>query len=141
MRITDTNLNEFIEDTHISKYGNYYFLNGFIVSEINKGVVYNWEVAQEIIELAVNYYGENLPVCLISNRIYPYATNPLGWNKFFKSKRRLNAFAVVSYTERTWKNAAIEKLFFNSKMERFKNIHEAVNWVKKINLQHQSVTY
>ncbi|MBU2940490.1 hypothetical protein KO494_13160 [Lacinutrix sp. C3R15] len=137
MKITDTTLKEFIEDAHFLEHGNYYFFKDFIVSEIHEGVVYNWEISQEIINIATNYYKNRPVISLISNRINQYSINPLGWQHFFKSGRKLNGLAVVSYTEKSWANVAVEKLFFKSKIERFNSIFEAVNWVKTINLEQQ----
>ncbi|WP_452226138.1 hypothetical protein [Lacinutrix cladophorae] len=133
MKIIETNLNNFIEDTHTSKNGTFYFFKDFIVSEINQGAIINWETAQEIINMATDYYGENPQICYISNRINPYSINPIDWNIFFKSGKRLNGYAIVSYTENGWLNALIEKLFYNSKIARFKNLFEAISWVKEIN--------
>ncbi|QRM90686.1 hypothetical protein FG167_16060 [Lacinutrix sp. WUR7] len=134
MRIKDTDLKHYIESTHISEYGKYYFFEDFIISEIHEGVIYNWEASQDIIEAAEQYYGKNLPICYISNRVNKYSVNPIDWFKFFKSERNLNGYAIVSYSENGWINAMIEKFFFASKMERFKNIEHAILWAKNVNL-------
>lgn len=139
MKVTDTNLKDFIVDTHVYDHGVYYFFKDFIISEVNEGVDYNWEVAQKVIKLATNYYGKSIPVCLISNRVNQYSINPLGWHNFFKSGRKLNGMAVVSYTANSRANVAVEKLFFNSKLERFNNLFEAINWVKQVNLELQNI--
>ncbi|WP_452227794.1 MULTISPECIES: hypothetical protein [unclassified Lacinutrix] len=138
MRITDTNLKELIEDTHVFEHGVYYFFKDFIVSEVNEGVDYNWGITQGVVTLAKNYYGKDAPICLISNRINQYSINPLGWHNFFKTGRKLNGLAVVTYTKNARANVAIEMLFFNSKLERFHSIFEAINWVKEVNLQQQT---
>ena len=135
MKITDTDLKNHIEYTHISEYGKYYFFKDFIISEINEEVIYNWEASQDIIEVATYYYGEDLPICYISNRVNKYSVNPIDWFKFFKSERNLNGYAIVSYSDNGWVNAMIEKLFFTSKMERFKNLEHAINWAKNVNLK------
>ncbi|MBQ0788101.1 MAG: hypothetical protein KBT69_11405 [Oceanihabitans sp.] len=139
MRITDTSLTELIEDTHIFEHGVYYFFKDFIISEVNEGVDYNWEVVKEIITIATKYYEKKNPICLISNRINQYSINPLGWHNLFKSGRKINGMAVVSYTENSIVSVAVEMLFFNSKLERFHNIFDAINWVKEVNLQQQNI--
>jgi len=140
MKITDTELKEIIEYTHVFEHGVYYFFEGFIISEVNEGVDYNWGIVKEVIEIATNYYGNEASICLISNRINQYSINPLGWHNFFKSGRKINGLAVVSYTENSMVSIAVEMLFFNSKLERFTNIHEAIHWVKEVNLQQQKTS-
>lgn len=137
MKITDTDLKEIIEHTHVFEHGVYYFCEGFIISEVNEGVDYNWGIVKEVIEIATNYYGKEATICLISNRINQYSINPLGWHNFFNSGRKINGLAVVSYTENSMVSVVIEMLFFNSKLERFHNIYEAINWARELNLEKQ----
>jgi len=63
MRIEDSNLADFIEDIHISDNGTYYFFENFIIAEINEGVTYTWESAQDVIKAALEHYGENPSIC------------------------------------------------------------------------------
>ncbi|WP_299887983.1 hypothetical protein [uncultured Lacinutrix sp.] len=133
MRIADSNLADLIEDIHVSEYGNYYFFDDFIISEINEGVLYNWAAAQDAIEAAYKHYGENPSICYITNRVNNYSVKPLDWIKFFSSKNKLNGYAIVSYTERGWVNAVVEKLFLKTRVERFFDLYDAISWAKKVN--------
>lgn len=130
MRIKDSNLADFIEDIHISNNGTYYFFENFIIAEINEGVTYTWESAQDIIEAALEHYGENPSICYITNRVNKYEVKPSDWLKFFRKSYFINGYAIVSYTERGWINAILEKFFLSTKVEYFSDLYEAVKWAK-----------
>ena len=134
MRIEETNLADTVEDIFISKYGIFYFFEDYIISELNEDIVYTWEASQEAINAAYKHYGDNPSVCYISNRVNTYSVKPADWIKFFTTKNKLNGYAIVSYTETNWANSILEKLFLRrTKVERFKNLHEAIDWAKAIN--------
>ncbi|WAC02623.1 hypothetical protein N7U66_02730 [Lacinutrix neustonica] len=133
MRIKDANLTEELEDIHLSEYGYYYFFKDFIVAEINPGVSYTWEEARDIIEAAYSHYGPDPSVCYITNRVNKYSVNPADWLKFFKNNHALNGYAIVSYTERSWINATLEKIFLSTKVEHFSDLNDAIAWAKKRN--------
>jgi len=133
MRIQETNLADTVQDIFISKYGMFYFFDGFIISELNEDITYTWEAAQEAIEAAYKHYGENPSVCYISNRVNTYSIKPADWIKFFTAKNQLNGYAIVSYTESNWANAILEKLFLRTKVERFHDLYEAIHWAKQLN--------
>lgn len=135
MRIKDANLTEEVQDINLSEYGYYYFFEDFIIAEINQGVSYNWEAAKDIIEAAYKHYGNDISVCYITNRVNKYSVNPADWLKFFKQEHTLNGYAIVSYTERSWINATLEKLFLNTKVEHFTDLKQAIKWAKKRNLK------
>lgn len=134
MKVIDTYLAELIEDVHITKYGKYYFFKNLIISEIDEGVIYNWEAAQEIIDVIYEYYGENPSVSYISNRINKYSFVPTDWIKFYKSRHNfLNNYAVVTYSNKGLSNALLEKLFLKTKVQHFTKLHAAIDWVYGIN--------
>lgn len=132
MKIEDSNLADFIEDIHISDNGTYYFFENFIIAEINEGVTYTWDSAQDVIKAVLEHYGENPSVSYITNRVNKYEVRPSHWLKFFKNSYFINGYAIVSYTERGWINAILEKFFLSTKVEYFSNLYEAVEWAKKL---------
>ncbi len=139
MTIRNSEISNLIEDVYLSKYGNYYFFKDFIVSEINEGVVFTWDVAQDIIPSIFKHYGKHPSICYITNRINNYSVNPADWYKFFNSINRpfLKGYAMVTYTEAGWVNSVIEKLFVQTKVENFNNLQKAIEWVKQINLEYK----
>lgn len=133
MQIKYSHLADLVEDVLIDEYGIYYFFDGFVVSEINEGVTYTWEASQALINAAYEHYGPNPNVCYISNRINQYSIKPTDWLKFFKNNNQLNGYATVSYNEKNWLNALIEKAFMFTKVERFKSLEDAIAWARQLN--------
>lgn len=134
MKLEDTDLAHLVQDVHIEKEGVYYFFDTFVISEINKGVVYNWDTAQNIINAVTLHYGENnlSKISYISNRVNSYSVKPTDWFKFYKSNIGLKAYAIVSYTQKGFVNAAIESQFLKFvKHNKFNDLHIAIDWVNK----------
>ena len=131
MKIENSNLADQIEDLFVSDNGNYYFFKDFIIAEINEGVIYTWESAQDIIEAAIKHYGEDSSICYISNRVNKYEVNPSDWLKFFRNNHFISGYAIVTYTERGWINAILEKFFLSTVAEHFKDLYDAIDWAKE----------
>lgn len=114
-------------------FGNVYIFDGFVVSEINEGVIFNWENNGKVIVQDVTSFlktnGKDL--VYISNRIHSYSVVATDWVKFFKASYALKAYCIVSNGKLGFMNYMVENLFFSKKIKRFNSIFEAVNWVKK----------
>jgi len=132
MTIKDSNLAYEIEDIYVSPYGNFFFFNNFIVSEIHEGVDFTWKTAQETLKAMKKHYGDR-PVTYISNRIHEYSVRPQDWSKFVEANYKFSAYLIVSYNKRNWLNALLEKSFINTKVERFRGLKDAINWAKSNN--------
>lgn len=128
MLVSESNLNYELQDIYILDNGTFYFFDNFIISEIKEGVLFDWEMAQEIITIAESYYGVDQKVAYISNRVHPYSLVPQDWLKFFKARNSISAFAVVSYSQQERSNILLERLFFKSKIKKFFDLEEAVKW-------------
>lgn len=128
MRVAQSDLSYELEDVYILESGVYYFFKGFIISEVNEGILFNWEMAQDLIELAHNHYGRDAKISYISNRVNEYSMVPQDWLKFFNRNHKLKRFAIVTYTEIGIVNVMLEKMFFKSTIKRFDNLSEAVHW-------------
>lgn len=133
MRVKDSNLAHLIKDVHVSNNGIYYFFDSYIIAEINEGVTYTWDSAQDIIKAAYEFYGKESSICYITNRVNKYAVNPSDWLKFFKNEHDLNGYAIVSKSEIGWANSIIERMFLSTKVDRFTDLYDAVNWAKQKN--------
>jgi hypothetical protein len=131
MLVSESNLNNVLEDVYILETGTYYFFEDFIISEINEGMLFDWQMAQELLHLAENHYGTENKIAYISNRVHSYSLVPQDWLKFFKARNSISAFAVVSYNDKEKSDILIERLFFKSKIKKFFDLNEAVDWAKE----------
>ncbi len=98
-----------IREIHKLDFGDIFFLENTIVTELHEGIIYGWEKAKEIIQLAENFFGKDFYVNYIANRIYDYSVIAPDLLKFFESKRRLRSFCIVSQST---KSIALEQLFY-----------------------------
>lgn len=134
MKIIDSTLANEIKDVYVSDYGNFYFLEGIVISEIEEGVTFTWDEAVKAIEAVKAFYGPNFNVCYISNRVNNYSVKPSDWLKFYRKNNKLVGYAVVTKSENSWFNALMEKLFSKIEIERFEDLYEAIKWAKQKNL-------
>lgn len=128
MLVSQSTLNHDLEEVFILNCGYFYFFTDFIISEINEGVKFDWETAKEVINLAIQHYGDERSVGYISNRIHSYALAPHDWLKFFEARHSISAYAIVDYKKRH-SNTVLERLFFSSKIKKFEHLTDAVEWV------------
>ena len=136
MKIILTDLIKDIEDVHSTDYGNYYFFENYVVTEIHYGVTYTWEIAQELIQLIIAHYGHDASINLISNRVNNYSIVPTDWIKFQKSEysNLINSYSIITYNESSELNVMIEKLFLKIKANHFNDIYHALNWINFKNI-------
>lgn len=133
MKVLESHIKELILGSYTSKLGTYYFFEDFVISEINEHALFNWEEAEEILEIAKEFYGDISGKSYISNRVNPYSVVPTDWLKFFKKNLWFSRYAIVTYTPKTWTNALMEKMFVRMSMRRFKDLEEAIDWVSDLN--------
>lgn len=111
-------------------YGDFYFLDNVIVSEIYEGVIFDYEKAKPVIEAALHFYGEDAKIGYISNRINTYSIAPQDWLKFYSERYTISAMALVAYTPMGLTNILLEKIFIRSKVKRFSSLDYAVHWMQ-----------
>lgn len=129
MYVSDSTIPYKLEDVYVFDYGTFYFFENFIISEINEGVLFDWELAKEVIDVALNYYGENPRIGYISNRVNSYSLKPQDWLKFFGARHTLTSFAIVD--PKSQSSTLLEKLFFRSLIQKFDNLNDAAAWVQE----------
>lgn len=113
-------------------FGTFYLFDGFIIAEINEGVVFTWDnhakiASQEILDL---YNSNGSDIIYISNRVNNYSVMPSDWVKFFKNNFRMKGYAMVNYTKSGHVNSLLEKLFIGHKSKRFNSLEYAIQWAK-----------
>ncbi|WP_053978073.1 hypothetical protein [Mangrovimonas xylaniphaga] len=133
MRFEDSKY--FHEFKHVKvefSFGNIYFFDKFILSEINEGVHFDWEKIEEVIAFAMDHYGPNFKIAYISNRVNSYSLDPHSWSRFQDELDHIVASAIVYYSYINFMNASIEKLFSPSSMKRCETLEEAMEWVQNL---------
>lgn len=110
-------------------FGNFYFFEKFIISEVNEGVHFTWEQGMQILDLAHKHYGEDGRVAYISNRLYSYSVHAQDWLRFFKKYNNIDALAIVTYSEIGFMNIVLEKIFSRVPIKKFQHLEEAIDWV------------
>lgn len=128
MRVDESNLKYELEDVYILEFGTFYFFKDFIISEISEDVLFDWELASTVIDLAYGHYGDEPDLVYISNRIHSYSIKPQDWLKFFSNKHPLRAMAVVTKSRTSKINLMLEKFFFASRIKTFSNLEDAADW-------------
>ncbi len=136
MLVSESNITLPLEDVYILDCGIFYFFENLIISEIKEGILFNWEVAKDVIEIAESHYGKGTKVAYISNRVHNYSLVPQDWLKYFKARDSISAFGVVSYSRQERSNILIEKLFFKSKIRKFFSLEKAVDWAIEMQKEH-----
>ncbi|TMM58863.1 hypothetical protein FEE95_05370 [Maribacter algarum] len=115
------------------EFGIFYFFDGLVISEMKDGVIFNWNMAQKVIQAAHEVLGKDAQIAYISNRINSYYVVPTDWIKFFKNRHQLNFYSVVGYTKGNVVSLYLERLFFRKSIRKFTDLEEAINWsVEKI---------
>lgn len=110
-------------------YGDFYFFDGFIVSEIFEGINFSWEEAKPVVYEATSFYGgDGRELIYISNRINKYSVKPLDWLNFASYSFKLRGYAVVNYSEAASINSILESMFVKSKFKTFKDLMDAMQW-------------
>lgn len=130
--IKETNLYKEVKKELNYPFGNVFIFEGFVVSEINRGINFSWENHGKVIVDDVSCYlgTEGNELIYISNRINSYSVVASDWLKFFKNNYTLKGYFIISENNIGVLNSMIENLFFNNKIKRFNTIEAAINSIK-----------
>ena len=113
-------------------FGNVFTFEGYVISEINRGVTLNWEDHAKVITEDISCFlgTDGSDLIYISHRINSYSVIPYDWLKIFKGSYHLKGYFIVSENKLRILNSLVESLFFNSKIKRFNNLYTAINSIK-----------
>ncbi len=118
-----------IREIHQLDFGNIIFLDKTIVTELDEGIVYNWEKGTQVINLAENYFGKDFYVNYMANRINEYSVVAQDWSKFFEENRKLRSFCIVTHSATGTTNIPIERLFYKEgKIMHFTDLELALKY-------------
>ena len=127
-RVRDIPFFKNIKEIREYQFGTFYFFNGLVISEINEGVTFGWEMAKKAIHAAQDVFGENTPIAYISNRVNNYHVVPTDWAKFYNNRNQLSFYSVVGNTKGSFASLVLERMFFKSSIKQFTDIEEAIHW-------------
>lgn len=119
---------------HRLEFGNFYFFDNLVVGEIHEEVLFNWQKAKTVIDLAEAYFGKGVQPHYISNRVYDYSIIAKDWLTFFKNRYALRSYLIITYQKSSIMNMMFEKMFFKDEasglIKRFSTLNDALNFVK-----------
>ena len=113
-------------------FGNFYFFDRIVVSELKEGVHFDWKKIKIISDLMVMHYGKENKLIYISNRVNSYSIEPQSWTRFDKKYHLFTAAGVVAYEEMGGLSVVLERLFAKKSINRFRSLKEALDWAIKI---------
>jgi hypothetical protein len=117
-----------IREVREFEFGSFYFFDGLVISEINKGVFFQWKMAKKAVTAFKEFYGEEEPIAYISNRIHSYTVAPTDWLKFYNHRHELAYYSVVGNTKGSLLSTLLEKMFFKVSLMQFNELDEAIVW-------------
>ncbi|MFS4466344.1 hypothetical protein [Maribacter sp. 2210JD10-5] len=117
-----------VRETREFPFGTFYYFDSVVISEINEGVVFNWEMAKVALDAAQEIFGDEKPLTYISNRINSYSLIPTDWLKFYKHRHRLLRYCVVGNSASTLSSILLEKMFFKDSLRQFIDLETAIEW-------------
>ncbi len=112
-------------------FGNFYFFNDFLISELNQGIHFSWDKVKKVADLASKFYGKDNKVVYISNRINSYSIEPQSWLKFDKRYNFFKASAIIAYDMKGGLSVVLEKLFSQKRIQKFNDLDDAIDWALK----------
>lgn len=119
-------------------FGNFYFFENFVVSEINESIHFCWDKILEVIGALIDYYGEKRQIVYISNRVNSYSIEPQLWHRFYDEFDFILATVAVVYNDFGYISATIEKQFIKNSFYRCNSLEEAINWMKHLEMFSQN---
>ncbi|WP_452229475.1 MULTISPECIES: hypothetical protein [unclassified Lacinutrix] len=113
-------------------FGDVFIFDGFVVSEIEEGIIFSWEAhAERVTKDISSFLGtDGSDLIYISNRVHSYSVMATDWIQFFKNRYNLQGYYVVGHEKSSLINTMFENLFFKSKIRKFTNIESAVALAK-----------
>jgi len=127
-RVRDIPFFKNIKEIREYEFGMFYFFNGLVISEINDGVTFGWDMAQRAIQAAEEIFGEDMPIAYISNRVNSYFVVPTDWAKFYTNRNQLSFYSVVGETKGSFASLVLERMFFKNSIKQFTDLEKAIKW-------------
>ncbi|MDO5980699.1 hypothetical protein [Flavivirga spongiicola] len=114
-----------------TSFGNFYFCEKFFIAELHTGVHFDWPKIEVLANEIIAFYGKNVKLDYISNRVNSYSIDPQNWIKIEKYNVIMRS-AIVCYNHMMYMNASLEKRFSKGKIYPCLSLNEAIEWVMKL---------
>ncbi len=110
------------------EFGVFYFFDNLVISEVNQGVLFNWEMAIKAVDAAYEVIGQDKPIAYISNRVNNYSVVATDWRKFYFNRNQLGLYSVVGNTKGSFASLVMERMFFRNNIKQFSDLEKAIAW-------------
>lgn len=110
-------------------FGNFYFFEKFIISELNDGIHFEWAMVESMMSEVVSFYGKTSTLGYISNRVNSYSIDPRTWEKEHKKYHIIVASAIVCYNKEAYLNASLEDKMTQKNINQCFSLDEAIDWI------------
>ncbi|TAI47470.1 hypothetical protein [Flagellimonas allohymeniacidonis] len=127
-RVKETGFFKNIREIREYEFGVFYFFENLVISEINEGVLFGWEMATKAVDAAYEIIGRENPIAYISNRVNNYSVVPTDWRKFYFNRHQLAFYSVVGNTQGSFASLILERMFFRNNIRQFSDLETAITW-------------
>ena len=117
---------------HTLETAKFVFYKNIAVVEGHEGTHVTFEKVNNVLKVAEEVYGKDIPFVYVSHRIHSYSIDPVGYYKAMKSFPNLKAFAIVTSNKRTKMTANLERLFISKPIRVFDDLNSALLWAEEI---------
>lgn len=118
--------------THDLEIGRFTYYKNVVVAEYKEDANATFENSVYAIQVALEIYGNDVPVVYISHRKYSYSVNPLNYKEIIDMFPNFVGFAVVSENKRRRMMARLEKLFIKKPIRVFSELDEGLLWAENL---------
>tara|TARA_R100001132_G_C3254297_1_gene80399 strand:+ start:625 stop:993 length:369 start_codon:yes stop_codon:yes gene_type:complete len=112
------------------KFGEVHIHDFYVKAVIAEGAIIDKKNSDAIIELAVKHFPKD-SFGYITQRIHSYSVDPTVYKDVAEIKN-LVGFAIVTGNSKRLKNSDFERFFIKKPSKAFKELDEAIRWVKEL---------
>lgn len=110
------------------EFGVFYYFDGLVIGEMKEGAELKWENAKKAVHASQDFFGNQVPIVYISNRVNSYSIVPTDWIKFYQNRHQLAHYAVVGQTQGSLASVVLERMFFKNSIVQFQDLEDAIKW-------------
>ncbi len=112
--------------------GMFFFYPNMVVSQMNEGVIVNFDNVLPVFLKGLQYYTSETPLVYISNRINSYSFDPTLHLEAREVFSNLKGYGVVVYNDMNLRIAKLEQEFINCPLRIFNTLEEARIWGRQV---------